>query len=379
MLGKKIAIVAIILMVSLGSSQLNYATAGNDFIFMVDGYYIPEMHDAKKYPWLSSRETMGIRDGDIVYPGRYSAELSYSAEAISFSKYLSQGEFSVYSTYGGILYFYNNQLYGIDGCLPKGRQYYLKDPNGQKTFDGKLFKQIIKRFGQPKVSDQNENNWFWNIDDLYLGIIKGKDRFGEYNMDVLFARHKKIYDKIYALIDERREKAIAKGKAFEKKARANERQESIKVKGLYLGMYCKDAMKIIEDIFGEQVQMSKSSDSEYEAYNYGATIRWGKDGYLTSIYIKDTDTFFDMQDVTTKEFVKDFCKAYKIPKMKYYEKKSPDPKGFLGIGNSTGYEYESPQGYRIHILDSAVYKARKFENNNHLTIAKTKKKKGTFN
>lgn len=291
------------------------------------------------------------------------------------------------------LKFYNNELFEIiqyNRCSLEDLRTgdYTRSPSNRIPRSQKLLKRINRKLKDSR-QDISDTEIIWENDNVKVKLCDYSydDRFSsmiiinykpiknifdrEYNQRIAEAKRKEELEAEKQLI--RKNVELEKQKEFEQKLRAKVKQESIKVKGLYLGMYYKDAISIIEDIFGEKVNINKikSDNNKIESYNANitdASISYNTNGYVTHFAITNTDKFFNMQGIETKEFMKRFCNVFKIPNMKYsYDKNL--------MGSSTGYTYDSPDGYRIEIADTFIYEGQILKNLNHLIFSKTEEKK----
>jgi hypothetical protein len=150
--------------------------------------------------------------------------------------------------------------------------------------------------------------------------------------------------------------------------------KGLKVKGLYLGMDVDYAKMVLENLFNEKIEMS-----ENEVTFKSGSITFDKNKKVSQIFIENTDKMFNMTNVSTSQFVKNFCKSYHIPEMTPYFNEEALLETYW-----TGFRYKSPKGFQIDIVKDMVSymlldSGTRLENVNYLIIKKIKKQRmGTF-
>ncbi len=171
---------------------------------------------------------------------------------------------------------------------------------------------------------------------------------------------------------------------------ADETEQTLKIKGLYIGMTITDARDIlntkVKEITGKEFAIVKDTantawvlepkddpdntavvmrkglgeaawarlaDTRPLVYdNEIPIVRANSHGVVTYIRIGAplSDKLFNTADLTAQEFVKQLVNAYPIPTLKTFNDQMPgDSPGQLTV---SGWEYLSPLGYKIRITDS---------------------------
>lgn len=359
------------------SQNTSENTPKEAFIHGIDGF-VGTIYDYDKNEWGKVYFPWKTHLSDFEKANLNGFQFNRKIEQVEgYEGYRVKGSGNFYGAYTD-LNFYNNELFGITTYFSDNPHELIDFDN--ETFsvtsnlrrDRKLFKNIVNILGDGKVDEASGKiTWANGKNDIWLFKIYDL-RNHDTRMQGVYNPIRNVVLKIYNDAEEK----------LESQLRAKSKQESIKVKGLYLGMYYEDAIEIAENIFNKKVSISKAmpngnSSENFKAINYGATIEYNKSGLVTSIYIKDSNRFFNMQGISTKEFVQNFCKAYNVPRMKRYN--NLEVVDIPELGKSSGYFHESPDGYIIKIIDSYTYEGTQLSNLNNLLIAKkSHKKSGTF-
>ena len=280
------------------------------------------------------------------------------------------------------VYFHRNRLYALNIWFKYSLEELINvnDMKLNDDIDLKRDRELFKELTSVYELEIDEHGAIWRDSNNanYVELFTPSNNDNKYK-SVLYAANRSTqrdYEYRYKIAKEKAEEEEIKRVEFnsnEQQARANVKQDSIKVKGLYIGMYYKDAISIIENIFGNKVNIDTTDGNSANIHSV-ASIEWDNIGHIISISVNDTDTFFGMNREKTKYFVKNFCDSYKIPTMEYYTISNPY------FGTYTGYKYESPKGFEVSITDTFFYEGMTMKNLNHLKIFKiAEKQSGTFN
>ena len=137
------------------------------------------------------------------------------------------------------------------------------------------------------------------------------------------------------------------------------KQVSIKVKGLYLGMFLNDAIKIYEEKLNQvgksfKVRKVMTGTETYDGWMYGGSndvffLQTDKDKIVDIIYLSQ-EVHFNAGDISTKDFTRLFSEKYKIS-FKY------EPLYYKGY-TFDYYKYENAS-YIIQIGQGSIQLARK--------------------
>lgn len=134
-----------------------------------------------------------------------------------------------------------------------------------------------------------------------------------------------------------------------------QKQETLKVKGLYIGMDIYEACEIINQYLDTSTKVvEKVSDNNlektYSCEGIGAKIEANSDKKVKRIefFSAFVDKLFNVSHLDPEQFAKEFLSAYGIPEMKpFYEEDE-----FVYM---TGWEFISDFGFRVRIGSNGFF------------------------
>ncbi|MBW2606322.1 MAG: hypothetical protein JRD05_01665 [Deltaproteobacteria bacterium] len=242
---------------------------------------------------------------------RYAAPV-YSKHSEKVSLYNS-GRFYNYLRVRAFLYFYENKLYQV--------MYNLSDWPAevytQRTIDkelNKATKTLLEKLGPGVEGTEGWKDFYriWETEDFFVGLIDAR-HYGDAGSKLMIIRQP-VLKKLMAKYDEHIKKKKENQAKLDKKLRAKAKQISLKVKGLYLGMFLNDAITIYEQKLnkpGDSYKIRKIGNEWMYGYTDAVVFIQADSNKIVNLISLDQNTHFNAGDISTKAFVKLFSKRYK--------------------------------------------------------------------